>query len=61
MSLGVFALVATLIATSIADANETAVRKMLADYVDVFNKKEATKVGQFWTESGTHMDRETGE
>ncbi len=61
MSLSTFALVATLFATSMAEANETAVRKMLAEYVNVFNQKEAAKVGQFWTEDGTHTDRETGE
>lgn len=42
-------------------ADEAAIRQVLAEYVDVFNHKEASKVGQFWTETGTHVDRETGE
>lgn len=44
-----------------ADADETVVRKTLAEYVDVFNQKTAEKVAGFWTEKGTHADRETGE
>lgn len=60
MVLGTFAFFTAFVLTSVADANETAVRKMLSDYVNVFNQKEADKVGQFWTESGTHTDRETG-
>ncbi len=57
---GVFALAAMMVIPLNARANETDVRKMLADYVDVFNQKGAEKVGQFWTENGTHTDRETG-
>ena len=60
LGLSVFALFASLIPTSMTEANEVAIRKMLAEYVDVFNQKEAGKVGLFWTEGGTHTDRETG-
>ena len=42
-------------------ADEAAVRKTLGEYVDVFNQKAADKVGGYWTEEGTHTDRETGE
>ena len=42
-------------------ADEASVLKVLADYVDVFNQKAADKVAGFWTEMGTHTDRETGE
>ncbi len=42
-------------------ADEAAVRKTLTEYVDIFNQKAAEKVGAYWTEKGTHTDRETGE
>ncbi len=44
-----------------ASADEAAVRQTLSDYVSVFNARTADKVGAFWTENGTHTDRETGE
>lgn len=44
-----------------AEGDEAAVRKTLAAYVDVFNQKAADQVGSFWTATGTHTDRETGE
>jgi uncharacterized protein (TIGR02246 family) len=42
-------------------ADEAAVRQTLSDYVGVFNAKAADKVAEFWTENGTHTDRETGQ
>ncbi len=43
------------------DADEGAVRKTLTEYVDVFNQKTAEKIAGFWTENGTHTDRQTGQ
>lgn len=43
-----------------ASADEAAVRKTLASYVEVFNSKAAERVGSFWTENGSHTDRVTG-
>lgn len=57
----VMAFFASGIADSIVHGDEAAVRKVLETYVDVFNQKSADKVGAFWTENGTHTDRETGE
>lgn len=44
----------------LADADETAVRKSLSDYVSVLNQRAVDRIGEFWTEEGTHVDRETG-
>jgi len=44
-----------------APADEAGVRQTLSDYVGVFNTKAADKVAEFWTENGTHTDRETGQ
>lgn len=46
---------------STGSCDEAAVRKTLSDYVDVFNQKAVDQIGRFWTASGTHVDRETGE
>ncbi|MCA9009329.1 MAG: SgcJ/EcaC family oxidoreductase [Planctomycetaceae bacterium] len=55
------ALLVSFMAVPIIRADESAIRKTLAEYVDVFNQKAAEKVGAYWTENGTHTDRETGE
>ncbi len=55
------AFVLSAVAVPSADADEAAVRKTLAEYVDVFNQKTPEKVAGFWTEKGTHTNRETGE
>jgi uncharacterized protein (TIGR02246 family) len=54
-------LFATLFVVPSTHADEASVRKVLAEYVEVFNQKAADKVAGFWTEQGTHTDRETGE
>ena len=54
-------LFATLFFVPSTNADEASVRKVLAAYVEVFNQKAADKVAGFWTEKGTHTDRETGE
>lgn len=56
-----FVLLAGLLNCGVATADESAVRKTMADYVDVFNQKAADKTAEFWTENGTHTDRESGE
>jgi uncharacterized protein (TIGR02246 family) len=56
-----FCLFASNAALTTLHADEAAVRKTLAEYVNVFNQKQAGKVAGFWTEKGTHTDRETGE
>jgi uncharacterized protein (TIGR02246 family) len=56
-----FALAASFLAAPLVMADEAAVRKTLGEYVDVFNQKATEKVGAYWTENGTHTDRETGE
>ena len=53
--------IASLFATPCALADDSAVRQTLLNYVEVFNEKEANKIGEFWTENGTHTDRETGQ
>lgn len=55
------AILASCFAVPLTNADEAAVRKTLAAYVEVFNQKAADKVAAFWTEKGTHTDRETGE
>ena len=55
------AFVLSAVAVPSADADDAAVRKTLAEYVDVFNQKTPEKVAGFWTEKGTHTNRETGE
>jgi len=55
------AILVTLLVPLAASADEAAVRKTLSDYVGVFNAKAADKVAEFWTENGTHTDRQTGE
>lgn len=57
----VLALVVTIMVVSHGHADEAAVRRTLGQYVEVFNQKAAEKVGAFWTEHGTHTDRESGE
>lgn len=47
--------------TESARADETAVRKSLAAYVEAFNKHDAQAMGKFWTENGVHRDEVTGE
>ena len=47
----------SILLTSFVDADETAVRKALGEYVDVFNQKAAEMFGGFWTEKGTHTCR----
>ena len=54
-------LFATFFVAPTINADEASVRKVLAGYVEVFNQKAADKVAGFWTEKGTHTDRETGE
>lgn len=55
------AVFATFFVVPSINADEASVRKVLAGYVEVFNQKAADKVAGFWTEKGTHTDRETGE
>lgn len=57
----IFFLVAAATSCHTGNCDEAAVRKTLADYVNVFNQKAVDQVGSFWTASGTHIDRETGE
>lgn len=52
---------ATCLVVPSINADEASVRKVLSEYVEVFNQKAADKVAGFWTEKGTHSDRETGE
>lgn len=54
-------LLVTLFVVPSIKADEASVRKVLAEYVEVFNQKSADKVAGFWTEKGTHTDRATGE
>lgn len=54
-------LLVSFMALPTAAADEAAVRETLREYVELFNQKAADKVGAFWTEKGTHTDRETGE
>lgn len=56
---GVLCLLAVFAGGSVL-ADEAAITKSLSEYVAVINAKDAAKVGSFWTENGTHTDRETG-
>lgn len=53
-------LLAMSVACGNAHADEAAITRSLTDYVAVINAKEADRIGSFWTENGTHTDRETG-
>lgn len=59
--ISVVAFLVTMLVPLATFADEAAVRQTLSDYVGVFNSKSADKVAAFWTENGTHTDRETGE
>lgn len=41
-------------------ADEAAVRKMIDDYADAYNKHDLEAVKAFWTEDSLHVDRDTG-
>jgi len=43
-----------------ASADEAAVRKMIDDYADAYNKHDLEAVAAFWTEQGLHVDHEAG-
>ena len=45
----------------LASADEAAVRKAIANYVEAFNKHDLKSIAALWAEKGTHVDRETGE
>tara|TARA_R110002049_G_scaffold50370_2_gene143000 strand:+ start:72831 stop:73742 length:912 start_codon:yes stop_codon:yes gene_type:complete len=51
----------SLLSSPSVNADDLAVRKTLSDYVDAFNSRDAESMGSYWTENGTHTDRETGE
>ncbi len=55
------AVAAGLMSCAMVNADEAAIKKTLSEYVDVINQQATEKVGSFWTENGTHTDRETGE
>lgn len=42
-------------------ADEAAVKQMINDYARAFNAKQIDQVMSFWTKSGIHIDRDTGE
>ena len=42
-------------------ADEAAVKEMINEYARAFNAKQIDQVMSFWTESGIHIDRDTGE
>ncbi|KAA5539211.1 SgcJ/EcaC family oxidoreductase [Roseiconus nitratireducens] len=44
-----------------ARSDETAVKRMIDEYAQAFNSHQIEDVMSFWTESGVHIDRETGE
>jgi uncharacterized protein (TIGR02246 family) len=51
----------TLWLCGLATADEAAVKKLIGDYVSAFNSENFEAVAGFWSESGVHVDRETGE
>lgn len=44
-----------------AQADEAAVRKFVATYVEAFNRQDLPAVAAMWAADGSHADRETGE
>ncbi len=42
-------------------ADETAIRKSVAEYVDAFNKHDAKKLAEFWSPEAVYLNRITGE
>src|SRR5262245_11426400 len=44
-----------------ASADETAIRKSAAAYVDAFNKHDAKSVAEFWAPDAVYINRITGE
>lgn len=42
-------------------ADESALKQLLAGYTEAFNKHDAKAVASFWTEKCVHIDRQTGE
>ncbi|MCO8122816.1 SgcJ/EcaC family oxidoreductase [Stieleria sp. TO1_6] len=42
-------------------ADEATVKQMIGDYVKAFNAKDLETVMGFWSESGVHIDRNSGE
>lgn len=44
-----------------AFADEAAVKKMINDYGRAFNARDVDGVAAFWTETGVHIDDDTGE
>ncbi len=44
-----------------ARADEAAVRGAIAKYVQAFNDKDVSQIGEIWQPAGTYTDRETGE
>lgn len=53
-------LLGLLLATT-AFADEAAIKQTIAAYADAFNKQDLETVVGYWSESGVHVDRETGE
>jgi uncharacterized protein (TIGR02246 family) len=53
-------LIALIVAVE-SSADEPAVKSMIDEYTNAFNAKSLEKVMQFWSESGVHIDRETGQ
>jgi uncharacterized protein (TIGR02246 family) len=44
-----------------SNADEAAVKSMINEYANAFNAKSLDEVMQFWSKSGVHIDRETGQ
>ncbi len=49
-----------LFAAADAGADESAVKQMIGDYANAFNDKQIETVMSFWTETGVHVDLDTG-
>jgi uncharacterized protein (TIGR02246 family) len=51
----------TLAADSDQAASEAAIRKMVAGYVEAFNKHDADALANYWSPDAVYLDRSTGE
>jgi uncharacterized protein (TIGR02246 family) len=63
LSLALFALVSLLGVRGFAapSADEAAIRKMVAGYVEAFNKHDAEALSNYWSPDAVYLDRATGE
>jgi uncharacterized protein (TIGR02246 family) len=57
----VVAVFGAMLIPAMAQADEAAVRKTLASYVEAFNQRNSKAVGSFWTTAGMHRNSDTGE